>query len=213
MPCLFNMGPCKSSYRYMTTYCVDLWLSQTFELSRPLPMFSVDSVKTSKCTLLVHLEVHVNVSNKFKGCNKGHSAQHKEEHIACQQCVTKELNGLKHSWHVGSLVVVKHGITKHKPRCGATRKKDKESLMGTIQSNSHPLNSCPLLSDVLQKSHYCQYNTVSNKILFKWPPLLTKFSHFSTVSMSVLLLFCPYYWVLFDHKIFYCFEGKASVKL
>ena len=75
--------------------------------------------------VLVHLEVNVNVSYKFKGCHKGHSAQHKEKHIARQQGVTKELHRLKRARHVGSLVVVKHGVTKHKPRCGTEKKRVK----------------------------------------------------------------------------------------
>ena len=73
--------------------------------------------------LLVHLEVNVNVSYKFKGCYKGHSAQHQEKHIACQQRVTKELYRLKHARHVRSFVVVEHRVTKYKPRCGTENKR------------------------------------------------------------------------------------------
>jgi len=85
---------------------------------------------------LVHLEVNVNVSYKFKGCHKGHSAQHKEKHITSQQGVTKELHRLKHAGHVGSFVVVKHGITKHKPRCGTEKNEGKKSKIGRISQVS-----------------------------------------------------------------------------
>lgn len=78
----------------------------------------IDQMYTCIFYFLVHLKVNINVSYKFKGCYKGHSAQHKEKHIASQQRVTKELHRLKHARHVGSLVVVKHRITKHKPWSG-----------------------------------------------------------------------------------------------
>ena len=76
--------------------------------------------------LLVHLEVNVNVSYKFKGCHKGHSAQHQEKHIARQQGIAKELHRLKHARHIGSFVVVEHCITKHKPRSGTEKHKGKK---------------------------------------------------------------------------------------
>lgn len=90
-----------------------------------------DQMYTCIFYFLVHLKVNINVSYKFKGCYKGHSAQHKEKHIASQQRVTKELHRLKHARHVGSLVVVKHCITKHKPWSG-TEKNRKKSMIWRI---------------------------------------------------------------------------------
>ena len=94
--------------------------------------------------LLVHLEVNVNVSYKFKGCNKGHSAQHKEKHIARQQGVTEELHRLKHARHVRSFVVVEHRVTKHKPRSGTEKHNGKKI--------KHGKNWTSLINPLLPKS-------------------------------------------------------------
>ena len=69
----------------------------------------------------VHLQVAVDIADKGERGEERDGAQHEEEDITGQQSVAEELHSLQHPIHVGALVVVEHGIAKHKQTGGPVR--------------------------------------------------------------------------------------------
>ena len=75
---------------------------------------------------LVHFEIPVDVFDKHEGGEEWSCAYHEEEDVAGENSVAKKFDRLEGTVHVWTLVVVKHGIAKHKETSRAVESKEEE---------------------------------------------------------------------------------------
>lgn len=66
------------------------------------------------CVLaLVHLDIQVNISHELETRVVADRGEHQTKHVACEQRVAEELNGLQTAGHVAAFDVEEHCIAKH----------------------------------------------------------------------------------------------------
>ena len=65
------------------------------------------------CVCLVHFDVQVNVADEFETRVEADRAEHQAEHVAGEQRVAEELNGLQAARHVATFDEKEYGVGKH----------------------------------------------------------------------------------------------------
>ena len=69
--------------------------------------------------ILIHFDVHVNVSNELETCVIADRAKHQKENVTSGERVAEELERLQTARHVASLHVEKHRIAEYEEARGA----------------------------------------------------------------------------------------------
>ena len=72
---------------------------------------------------LIHFKVYINITYKYEGSEEWDGAEHEGENEAGEQSVTKELDGLEGTGHVGTTKVVEQRIAKHEDTSGSVANK------------------------------------------------------------------------------------------
>ena len=90
---------------------------------------------------LIHFKVDINITYKYEGSEEWDGAEHEGENEAGEQSVTKELDGLEGTGHVGTTKVVEQRIAKHEDTSGSIANKEtKKQTNNKMKERNSSLN-------------------------------------------------------------------------